>query len=43
MRIELTFYRELFSSLLGQRVMVDEDSDEDMEDIVPDDGLRLFR
>jgi len=36
---------ELFSSLLGQRVRVDEGEDEDevMEDVVPNDGLRLFR
>jgi protein AATF/BFR2 len=36
---------ELFSSLLGQRVRVDEseEEDEDMEDAIPEDGLRLFR
>jgi len=34
---------ELFSSLLGQRVRVDEDEDMDMEDMVLDDGLRLFQ
>jgi len=35
---------ELFSSLLGQRVRVDEDDDDEVvdEDMVPDNGLRLF-
>jgi hypothetical protein len=40
----LMLCRELFSSLLGQRVQVDEDDDDEAvdEDMVLDDGLRLF-
>ncbi|KAA8899507.1 apoptosis-antagonizing transcription factor [Sphaerosporella brunnea] len=38
---------ELFSSLLGQRLRVDESEDEqedqEMQDVIPEDGLRLFR
>ncbi|KAI5818816.1 apoptosis-antagonizing transcription factor [Pyronema omphalodes] len=36
---------ELFGSLLGQRIVVDEDDDEDMEDALPEgeEALQLFR
>jgi hypothetical protein len=39
------FCSELFGSLLGQRIVVDEDDDEDMEDALPEgeEALQLFR
>ena len=36
-------FSELFSSLLGQRVGVDEGDDDTDEDLVLGSGLRLFR